>query len=169
MENLGIDFKLLVAQVVNFVLFFILFKKFIAKPFLNLIKEEEANEQKKEQLKQELQKQDEKIEIKRNSFNEEIVKKEEEIVNSAKERGKAVEKRIIEEAEAQAVKIKHGALIEIASEKQNLYKQVKQKVTELSLIIVDKALKQALNEDTKKKITSAIIKNLPKDKSLYEN
>src|SRR3990167_10047164 len=99
MENLGIDIKLLIAQVINFGLFFILFKKFIAKPFLNLIKEEEDNEQKKEQLKEKLQKQDEEIESKRNSFKEEIDKKEEEIVASAKERGKAVEKKIIEDAE----------------------------------------------------------------------
>ena len=169
MENLGIDLKLLIAQVINFGLFFILFKRFIAKPFLNLIKEEEANEQKKEQLRVNLQKQDETIEAKRSSFKDEIAKKEEEIVASAKERAKAVENKILEQAEVQANRIKQDALIEIASEKQDLYKQVKQKITDLSLIIVDKSLKEVLNEETKKKITSEIIKNLPKDKSLYEN
>lgn len=169
MENLGIDLKLLIAQVINFGLFFILFKRFIAKPFLNLIKEEEANEQKKEQLRVNLQKQDETIEAKRSSFKDEIAKKEEEIVASAKERAKAVENKIIEQAEVQANRIKQDALIEIASEKQDLYKQVKQKITDLSLIIVDKSLKEVLNEETKKKITSEIIKNLPKDKSSYEN
>lgn len=169
MDNLGIDFKLLIAQVINFGLFYILFKKFIAKPFLNLIKEEEDNELKNEQLKEKLQKQDEEIESKRNSFKEEIDKKEEEIVASAKERGKAVEKKIIEDAETQAERIKQDALVKIASEKQDLYKQIKQKITELSLIIVDKSLKNVLNEETKKRITSAIIKNLPKDKSSYEN
>ncbi len=169
MENLGIDIKLLIAQVINFGLFFILFKKFIAKPFLNLIKEEEDNEQKKEQLKEKLQKQDEEIESKRNSFKEEINKREEEIVASAKERGKAVEKKIIEDAETQAKRIQQDAAIEILSEKQDLYKQIKQKIVELSLIIVDKSLKNVLNEETKKRITNSIIKNLPKDKSLYEN
>ena len=169
MDNLGIDLKLLIAQVINFGLFFILFKKFIAKPFLNLIKEEEDNEQKKEQLKEKLLKQDEEIESKRNSFKDEIDKKEEEIVASAKERGKAVEKKIIEDAETQAIRIKQDAAVEIASEKQDLYKQIKQKIVELSLIIVDKSLKNVLNEETKKRITASIIKNLPKDKSSYEN
>lgn len=169
MENLGIDYKLLIAQVINFGLFFILFKKFIAKPFLNLIKEEEDNEQKKEQLKINLLKQDEDIESKRSKFNEEITKKEDDLISSAKERAKAVEQNIIEDAEAQAKRIKQDALLEIESEKQDLYKQLKHKVSELSLIIVEKALKDVLNDETKKKITTAIIKNLPKDKSAYEN
>lgn len=169
MENLGLDYKLLIAQVINFGLFFLLFKKFIAKPFLNLIKEEEINENKNEQLKSKLLKQDEEIELKRNSLKEELVKKEDELITSAKERAKSIELKIIEDAEDQAKRLKHDALIEVESERQDLYKQLKNKISELSLIIVDKALKEVLNEETKKKITSAIIKNLPKDTSKYEN
>ena len=160
---------MLIAQVINFGLFFLLFKKFIAKPFLNLIKEEEENEKKNEQLKSKLLKQDEEIEVKRNSFKDELDEKEDKLITSAKERAKSVELKIIEEAEEDAKRIKQDALLEIEAEKQDLYKQLKNKISELSLIIVDKSLKEVLNEDTKKKITSAIIKNLPKDTSLYEN
>src|SRR3989344_2018489 len=169
MENLGIDYKLMIAQVINFGLFFIIFKKFIAKPFLNLIKEEEENVKKNEQLKSKLLKQDEEIELRRNSFKEELNKKEDDLISTAKDRAKAVELKIIEDAEEDAKRIKKDALLEIESEKQDLYKQLKNKISQLSLIIVDKSLKEVLNEDTKKKITSAIIKNLPKDTSLYEN
>ena len=169
MENLGIDYKLMIAQVINFGLFFIIFKKFIAKPFLNLIKEEEENAKKNEQLKSKLLKQDEEIELRRNSFKDELNKKEDDLISSAKDRAKAVELKIIEDAEEDAKRIKKDALLEIESEKQDLYKQLKNKISQLSLIIVDKSLKEVLNEDTKKKITSAIIKNLPKDTSLYEN
>ena len=169
MENLGIDYKLMIAQVINFGLFFIIFKKFIAKPFLNLIKEEEENAKKNEQLKSKLLKQDEEIELRRNSFKDELNKKEDDLISSAKDRAKAVELKIIEDAEEDAKRIKKDALLEIESEKQDLYKQLKNKISQLSLIIVDKSLKEVLNEDTKRKITSAIIKNLPKDTSLYEN
>ena len=169
MENLGLDYKLMIAQVINFGLFFIIFKKFIAKPFLNLIKEEEENAKKNEQLKSKLLKQDEEIELRRNSFKDELNKKEDALISTAKERAKAVELKIIEDAEEQAKRIKHDALLEVESEKLDLYKQLKNKISQLSLIVVDKALKDVLNEETKKKITSAIIKNLPKEKSLYEN
>ena len=169
MENLGLDYKLLIAQVVNFGLFFIIFKKFIAKPFLNLIKEEEENEKKHELLKSKLLKQDEEIELKRNTFKEELNKKEDNLISTARERAKAVELKIIEEAEEDAKRIKKDSLLELESEKQDLYKQLRNKISTLSLIIVEKELKDVLNEETKKKITSAIIKNLPKEKSLYEN
>ncbi|MEX1052390.1 MAG: hypothetical protein WEC80_00910 [Patescibacteria group bacterium] len=169
MENLGIDAKLLIAQLVNFGLFYIIFKKFIAKPFLSLIKEEEVNEKKQEELKVKLQKQDEDLEVKRSDFNTQISKKEDDIISKAKERAKSVEAKIISEAEEEALRIKEKALKEIHSEKQDLYKQIKGKVSSLSLFIVNKTLKDILTEDVKKKITSSIIKNLPKDKHLYEN
>lgn len=169
MGNLGLDYKLLIAQVVNFALFFIIFKKFIAKPFLNLIREEEENEKKNELLKSKLLKQDEEIELKRNTFKEELNKKEDNLISTARERAKAVELKIIEEAEEEANRIKKDSLLELESERQDLYKQLRNKISTLSLIIVEKALKDVLNEETKKKITSAIIKNLPKEKSLYEN
>src|SRR3990167_11483624 len=124
MENLGLDYKLLIAQVINFGLFFLLFKKFIAKPFLNLIKEEEENAKKNEQLKSKLLKQDEEIELKRNSFKDELNKKEDALISTAKERAKAVELKIIEDAEEQAKRIKHDALLEVESEKLDLYKQL---------------------------------------------
>jgi F-type H+-transporting ATPase subunit b len=169
MENLGIDAKLLIAQLVNFGLFYILFKKFIAKPFLNLIKDEEVNEKKQEELRIKLQKQDEDLEAKRSNFNTQISKEEEDIISKAKERAKTVEAKIISVAEEEALRIKEKALKEIQSEKQDLYKQIKNKISTLSLLLVNKTLRDVLTDDVKKRITSSIIKNLPKEKHLYEN
>jgi F0F1-type ATP synthase membrane subunit b/b' len=42
MENLGIDGKLLSAQLINFILFFIIYKKYIAKPFMAFLKKEKS-------------------------------------------------------------------------------------------------------------------------------
>jgi len=169
MENLGLDFKLLIAQLVNFGLFYIIFKKYLAKPFLNLIKEEEVGEKKREELKIKLQKQDEDFETKRNDLNIQISRKEEQIISNAKERAKSVELKIINEAEEEAIRIRAKALKEIESERQDLYKQLKKKISDLSIILVNKTLKDVLTEDVRKKITNSIIKNLPKEKHVYEN
>jgi len=40
MEGLGVDVKLLIAQVINFLLFFYIFKKYLAKPFQKYLDEE---------------------------------------------------------------------------------------------------------------------------------
>ena len=47
MENLGIDLKLMIAQSINFLLFFFIVKKFIAKPFTNFLEEEKNKEKEK--------------------------------------------------------------------------------------------------------------------------
>ena len=141
MENLGIDIKLLIAQIVNFALFFVIFKKFLAKPFLNLIKEEENSEAKKEELKQNLIKQDEELENKLNKFKEEITKKEDEIIEKAKERARAKETKLLNDAELKAGKIKKDASEEIEAEKQDLYRETRKKIADLSMIVVEKELK----------------------------
>ena len=50
MENLGIDSKLLIAQLINFALFFFIFKKYLARPFLKFINDEKQNTEDKEKL-----------------------------------------------------------------------------------------------------------------------
>src|SRR3989344_4575625 len=48
MEGLGIDLKLLIAQIINFGLFFYVFKRFLAKPFVSFIDEEKQKEAERE-------------------------------------------------------------------------------------------------------------------------
>ena len=45
MENLGIDVKLLIAQVVNFALFLFIFHRFISKPFLRFLDSEKKKDE----------------------------------------------------------------------------------------------------------------------------
>ena len=59
MENLGIDGKLLLAQIINFVLFFILVKQFVVKPFTNFLNQERKNEEDKDKLLEKLKKSEE--------------------------------------------------------------------------------------------------------------
>lgn len=169
MDNLGIDYKLIIAQLINFGLFYIIFKKFVAKPFLNLIKEEEENDKKRDEIKVKLEKQDEEINSQRDKLEKEIAKKEEEIILNAKERAKSIKENLIKESENEALRIKEKALKEIDAEKQDLYKELKHRITELGLIVVNKTLKDILTIEMKKKITNSIIKNLPKEKTSYEN
>jgi len=59
MENLGIDGKLLLAQVINFVLFFILVKQFMVKPFTGFLNQERKNEEDKNKMLEKLKRSEE--------------------------------------------------------------------------------------------------------------
>ena len=59
MENLGIDGKLLLAQMINFALFFILVKQFMVKPFTSFLNQERKNEEEKNRMLEKLKKSEE--------------------------------------------------------------------------------------------------------------
>ena len=59
MENLGIDGKLLLAQMINFVLFFILAKQFMVKPFTSFLNQERKNEEEKNKMLEKLRRSEE--------------------------------------------------------------------------------------------------------------
>jgi F0F1-type ATP synthase membrane subunit b/b' len=82
MENLGIDLKLIVAQLVNFGIFFFVFQKFISKPFLAHLKKKQEEESIRENFASKLKSREEELAA--------------EDAKLAKDRKKALDKAIAE-------------------------------------------------------------------------
>ena len=153
MDQLGIDIKQLVAQLINFVLFFLIFKKFIATPFQSFLNEERRKEKERQDILEKLKK-DEAGALEEKMRMKEVTKKEfEKVLLEAKK-------------EAEEIKIRAKKLIE--EEKDKLNQAAKERMVDLSIAIIDKAFKDFLDEETKKKITQHILNNFGK-KVVYEN
>lgn len=159
MENLGIDIKLLVAQIINFVLFFIIFKKFVAKPFVGFLNEEKNKEKQRDELLGKLKKDEEELSLKEKQIRNNIKKETDLILEQVKKDASVVKKDILDQAKKEAEDIKSRADKQLLEDRNKLYTEVKDKITELSFIIVEKALKDNLDEESKRKITDDIIKN----------
>lgn len=169
MENLGIDSKLLLAQLINFVLFFYLFRKYIAGPFTKFFNQEKSKEKEKEQILIEVQKKEEQA-IKR----EEEAKKKQKVqydllITKAKEDAKLVREEIVANARKEADQIITKSRKQLEEEKLSLYADAKKKIADVSIFLVNNALKEYLDEQTKKKITSIILKNLSKTTLVHDN
>src|SRR3990167_6759146 len=136
MEGLGIDLKLLIAQIINFGLFFYVFKRFLAKPFVSFIDEEKQKEAERETSLQKAKK-----------LEDELLKKKQQAQEKARK-------------EAQEIKKKAQKQIEL--EKETIYADAKEKVAKLSLFIVQNTLREVLSDDLRKKITERILKNSSK-------
>ncbi|MDH7476604.1 MAG: ATP synthase F0 subunit B [Microgenomates group bacterium] len=169
MENLGIDGKLLLAQIINFVLFYLIIKKFVARPFLKTIEEEKQKDQEKEKLLAQIKKQEEEYLKKEEQLKEKAKREMDLIIKQAVKEAQTLKKEIIEEAKKDAETIRRESRKEMEKEKEQLYREVKQKVLDLALILVGQALKDALSEEEKKKISQKILNSLDKTVSLYEN
>lgn len=159
MENLGIDGKLLLAQMINFVLFFILVKQFVVKPFTVFLNQERKNEEDKAKLLEKLKKSEEAGAEAERKMKEKMKKEFDVLFVTAKKEAAVMQADLIKQAEKEALDIKEKNLKMLEEEKNLLYREVKDKIIKTSLMIVESTLKDSLDESERKKVTGAIIKN----------
>lgn len=162
MESLGIDIKLLIAQIINFVLFFLIFKRFVSTPFSNFLNIEKRKEEEKEKILQEVKRKEEDIIAQELKAKERMKKEYEAAVKSAKLDAQKVREDLLGEAKGESETIVERGRRQIGEEKETMHKEVKAKIADLSIFIVNKVLSQYLNEQMKKNITREILKNLPR-------
>lgn len=169
MENLGIDGKLLLAQMINFVLFFILVKQFMIKPFTGFLNQERKNEEDKNKMLEKLKKsEDANLEAEK-KMKDKMKKEFDALFVEAKKEAQSMKEDLIKQAEADALEIKEKNKKLIEEEKNLLYREVKDKIIKTSLMIVESTLKESLDESSRKKVTGAIIKNYQGNLKVYEN
>lgn len=162
MEGLGIDIKLLIAQLINFFLFFLIFKKYIAKPFSSFIKNEIKKDEEKEKLFAEMKKKEEAMIEEEKKLKAKMKRDLEEAILKSKKEAKAYKEELIAQAKKEAEEIVKKAKKQIEAEKKELEKETKKKVIDLALIIVEKGLKNYLDEKTQKEINKKMMENLKK-------
>lgn len=169
MENLGIDGKLLLAQIINFVLFFILVKKFVVKPFTAFLNQERKNEEEKNKLLDKLKKSEEASLEAENKMKEKMKKEFDVLFVQAKKEAQVLKTDLIKQAETDAQEIRDKSKKLLEEERNVLYREIKDKIIKTSLMIVEKTLKESLDEPSRKKVTSSIIKNYEGKLKIYEN
>src|SRR3989338_6437461 len=169
MENLGIDGKLLLAQMINFILFFLLVKKFVVKPFTAFLNQERTNEEEKNKMLEKLKKSEEAGIEAEKKMKEKMKKEFDVLFDQAKKEAQSIRADLIKQAEIDALEIKDKNKKLLEEEKNLLYREVKDKIIKTSLMIVESALKESLDEVSRKKVTGAIIKNYEGKVNFNEN
>ena len=169
MEKLGIDGKLLIAQAINFIVFLIIFKKFIAKPFGAFITEEKRKQAEADKALESAKKQEEVMTKKMQKMENDQNIKMNQMIQEVKDEAAALKKQMTSEAHDEIKEMKEKAKKDVQRERSEIERGMQDKVIELSFYIVNRSLKEVLSDDSKKKITTAILKNLPKSSSLHEN
>lgn len=155
LNNFGVEWQLLLAQIINFVIIFYLLKRFLYKPIFNMLKKRE------DAIKQGLSKADES----KKALDEALVKEKKiikeaqdtakKIIQEAKENSVTVAKEIEEKAKKQADQMVADARVQIDREARQAEKELEKHVGELSV----KILKQSLdNVFTDKEQTEVVAK-----------
>ncbi len=168
MENLGIDLKLLVAQLLNFLLFFILIKKFMVKPFLSFLDNEKKQDKEKEEALAQIKKTEEALIKDQEKAKAKTREELETFLKKAKKDSQQIKDEMILEAQKEAGEIKSRMDKQLSEERESLYRDIKKQITEVSLNLVSEGLKEALDESDKSKITKRILMKLT-DKEVVTN
>ncbi|PIY72273.1 hypothetical protein COY87_01825 [Candidatus Roizmanbacteria bacterium CG_4_10_14_0_8_um_filter_33_9] len=164
MENLGVDPKLLLAQLINFGLFFFLFSKFIAKPFMQYIENEKKKDLERQRVSELALKQEEELEVHKKKISDKMNKEFNVAIEEARKDALELKKQLIAEAKKDAEEIVLKAEKEITTSQSLMEKEMKDKVSSLSIILVSKVLKDYLSEDIQKAVTARVISNLSQSK-----
>lgn len=169
MENLGIDAKLLIAQLINFGLFFFVFKKYLAKPFLKFILEEKDGTEEREKLLIKAKNMEEKLVEKEEAMKVAMKKNSDKQIQEAKDSAQQIKAQLLEEAEKEINELKVRAKKQLVQEQAEIEREAKQKISQLSFLIVNSGLKDVLTTEMKKKISDTIVTNSAKAITFDEN
>jgi len=161
-ERLGVDWKLLLFQVVNFLILLFILKKFLYKPISNFL------EQRRKKIEEGLKKAEKFTEewlriqdIKKG----ELVKAEKEavqIMEGARKDAEKKEKEILESAHQKKEKLVEEAKGEISREKEKILDEAKKETAECVVWATEKILKRALKDKDEKNLIDEALKALEK-------
>lgn len=157
MENLGIDAKLLIAQIINFVLFFLIVKKFIIKPFNRFVDDEKNKEKKAETMRKVIEKQTETMQTQEKEFKQKMKKEMQNVLEKAKDDGQMIKEEMLMQTKKEMEVLKDKTQSQLLQEKKVLEQEMKNKLTEMSMLIVNQSLKSVLDETTRKRVTEKIL------------
>ncbi len=163
MESLGIDYKLLIAQLINFGLFFIIFKKLIAKPFLEFIHKERKNDEEKEKALLDVKTSQDRLEKQEKEKKVQMMKEMDERTITIKKEVQELREEMLKNAKGEADRVIEQGHKQVEEEHMVMLKDVKNRTGELSIFLIQSALKEYLDEETRKKITQYILANSPKN------
>lgn len=142
----SIDVRVLVATIINFIVFFLILKKFFYEKVKEIIKKRQddvsfeiVNATEKNaaagKLKQEYE-----------NLIAEINGKEREIIREANVEGQAQRNEIVEKAHGEAKKIIEKAMAEIELEKRKAMNEVKSNIVDLSLFAAEKIIHKSMDQ-----------------------
>jgi len=167
MEALGINAKLLIAQIINFSIFFFVFKKFISQPFLHYLNEQHKDEKKRQDLTKELEQGQTNLNLEKEKILKAARKEATEIIAQAKKSADEVKSQIIADANKQAEVIKVKGMNQVEEAKNKINLEVKDKIVSTSGLMLDSVLGEFINAEMQDKIVQELLKKVSSSK--YEN
>lgn len=160
MEKLGIEPKLLLAQLVNFGIIIFVLSKFLYKPILDMLEKRKKEIEKGLELTRKMTEDEERFQQKKQKMLEQTRKEAQDILEEARKQGKEEEKEIIATAHKDAETILEKGKADALAARINMEKDVQASAIDLAVAMSERLLTGVLSADEKHKLISKHIKEL---------
>ena len=159
-ETLGIDLKLLLTQILNFLILFFILYHFAYKPLLNMLDKRKKMIEESAINSERINKESIELENKKEQILTDARKEALKIIEESKREGAKIKEESVKDAREQSRSIIEKAKLQIEAEKEEKFKELKKEVGELALIGVNLILKEKMNEKIDQKIIKEALKNM---------
>lgn len=160
LHSLGIDWKMLIAQIINFLVLLFLLNKFLYKPILNML------ESRKQKIEKGLEDAQHSAKILQNSkeeadkITEKAYQEAGEILNTAKLEAQKEAEEIVKKAKNQAEKINREAQIEAENYKTKAITEARKHLSEIISLSLSKVFKDKVDQKMKKHLTEEAMREI---------
>lgn len=159
-SSLGIDPKLLLAQVVNFLLVLWLLNRFVFKRILGFLEERKRGIEKGVELTQKAEREMERIGEARHRELQKARDEAEGILTEAKAKGTAAERELAAQAREGAELILQKAREESERKKQDALQEAKEELQRRAFFLAEKVLSRSLTKEDEKRMGKDLLKEV---------
>jgi F-type H+-transporting ATPase subunit b len=160
LNSLGIDWKLLLAQVINFLILLFLLTRFLYKPIVKMLDDRSEKVSAGLKAAEKSQKDLAKAETDAEKIREKAYKEANEILTDAEKEADAISSNIVDRAKSQADEIRKYAAEEALSSKDEAMREAKNELSNLVTLALGRIIGEQLDEATKQKLTDKAIRDM---------
>ncbi len=162
MEQLGIEPKLLFAQIVNFAIIIIVLTKLLYKPILGMLEKRRKEIEAGLLLTEKMKEEEAKLAQKQEKMLLEARKEVKEMIEEGKKQGKEAEKEIVAQAQVQAKDIIEKGKIEVERKRKDMEKGLRKEAVDMAAAMTKRLISSVLSQKDQHRLLSDQLKELLK-------
>lgn len=164
MEGLGLDVKLILAQIVNFALLLWLLKKYLYRPIIDVLEKRRAKIEADLQKSGEIEKRLEEVEKERDQQRQTNREEAQELLKKSRDQAEAMKVKILTGAREQAETEVKKATEQIKAREEQILKDLRRQIAGLVVAATGKLIQAELDETKQHRLVEKILIDLEKQK-----
>lgn len=162
MEQLGIEPKLLFAQIVNFAIIIIVLTKLLYKPILGMLEKRRKEIEAGLLLSEKMKAEEAKLKEKQEKMLAETRKEVKIMIEEGKKQGKEAEKEIIAQAQIQAKDILEKGKLEVDRRRKDMEKGLRKESVDMAVAMAKRLISSVLSQKDQHRLLTEQLKELEK-------